>query len=78
MHQTWDLCFCCSSASNSLSHVTLVQVIDLEEKEKCSVLSSVNDDCTKLLMNVCIVFVCEFEFIERDSCLVGLRRYPEQ
>ena len=36
-----------------------------------------NDEwCTKLLMNDCIVFVCEF--IELDSCLVGPRRYPEQ
>ena len=36
-----------------------------------------NDEwCTKLLMDDCIVFVCEF--IELDSCLVGPRRYPEQ
>ena len=32
--------------------------------------------CTKLLMNDCNVFVCEF--IELDSCLVGPRRYPDQ
>ena len=32
--------------------------------------------CTKLLVNDCVVFVCEFT--ELDSCLIGLRRYPAQ
>ena len=32
--------------------------------------------CTELLMNDCIVFVCEF--IGLESCLVGPRRYEEE